>query len=122
VHVAVPTPTGAVAASCRSLVAALPDDLVLGQHRVTATPASPYTAAFGSPPVTVRCGGPLPAHQPTSLVENVNGVDWLLLPTSHDTEHYVAYTAATHLAVDIPHAYLPANVLPALSPLVSKYG
>lgn len=121
-HVAAPHPSGAVAAHCRALVAALPDDLVLGQHRRATSPASPYTAAFGTPPVTVRCGGGLPAHAPTSTVEVVNGVGWLLLPTSGGAEHYVVYGGNTHLAVSIPHAYLPANVLPALSPLVQRLG
>lgn len=121
-HVSPPAPTGAVAARCRTLVAALPDDVVLHQHRRATSPSSPYTAAFGSPAVTVRCGGGLPPHDPTSTVEAVNGVGWLLLPSSHGAEHYVVYAGTTHLAVDIPHAYLPANVLPALSPVVLRYG
>ena len=48
-------------------------------------------------------------------------MDWLLLPPSQDEEHYVAYAAATHVSVDIPHAYLPADVLPALSPVVARF-
>ena len=103
-------------------MSALPGDLVLHQHRRSVSPTSPYTAAFGSPAVVVRCGGDLPPHDPAAAVENVDGVDWLLLPPTGDVEHYVAYTAPTHVAVDIPHAYLPANVLPALSPLVQRYG
>lgn len=121
VHVAPPTPAADVAGSCRALVAAIPDDLVLHGHRVATAPASAYTAAFGKPAVTVRCGGRLPAHDPAADVVEVDGVDWLLLPSSRDEEHYVAYSAPTHLAVDIPHAYLPADVLPALSPLVQTY-
>lgn len=117
-----PSPQGAVAARCRALVAALPDGVVVGQHRRATSPSSPYTAAFGSPAATVRCGGGLPTHDPTSTVEDVDGVGWLLLPSSGGAEHYVVYAGSTHLAVDIPHAYLPANVLPALSPVAQRYG
>ncbi len=121
VAVPAPTPTGAVATACRALVAALPDDLVLGRHRVATRPVSAYTAAFGSPAVTVRCGAPLPAFDPTDDVEVVDGVEWLHLPASADAEHLVAWHSRTLLAVTIPHAYLPADVLPALSPLVTRY-
>ncbi|MGH3745105.1 MAG: DUF3515 family protein [Mycobacteriales bacterium] len=121
-QVAAPTPAGTVAARCRTLVAALPDDVVLGQHRRATSPSSPYTAAFGSPAVVVRCGAGLPPHDPTSTVEAVDGVGWLVLPASGGAEHFVVFSGSTHLAVDIPHAYLPANILPALSPVVQRYG
>lgn len=118
----VPRPAVAVAAGCRSLLASLPDNVVIGGHRVRAVPVSPYTAAFGSPAVTVRCGAPLPAFDPTDVVEVVDGVQWLALPAAGGAENLVAWKSPTLLAVRIPHAYLPADVLPALSPAVARYG
>lgn len=117
-----PAPTGAAAVDCRALVSGLPDDVVGGGHRDRAHPPSPYTAAFGSPAVTLRCGAPLPAFDPTADVEVIDGVQWLLLPSSGDAENYVAWKSPTLLAVHIPHTYLPANILPGLSPAVARYG
>lgn len=46
-------------------------------HRREVTPASPLTAAWGDPPVVVRCGVPVPsALKPESLLVTVNSVDW----------------------------------------------
>lgn len=110
------------AVRCAALIAHLPADLLPGSHQVRVTPASPYTAAFGSPAVTVRCGLSVPAHDPLDYVEVVDGVDWLQLPARRDTEHLVSYHAAVILQVDVPHRYLPADVLSALSPLVAQAG
>jgi hypothetical protein len=112
VSLAVPTPTGSVARDCATLIASLPDNLAPGGHRRTTSPASPVTAAFGDPPVTVRCGVPVPQHPPTSLVEEFNGVDWLRLGSSNTgTQHYVSYASRLVVDVRIPDAYLPANIL-----------
>ena len=117
-----PTPQGVLAADCRSLIAAIPDNLVLGGHRRPASPALPYQAAFGTPAVTVRCGVSVPTYDPQDEVEVVDGVGWLQLPPGHGAEHLVSFQSRTVVQVDIPHRYLPANVLPALSPLVARYG
>lgn len=81
-----------------------------GQSPRRTTPSSPYTAAFGDPAVTVRCGVPVPSHDPTSLIEEFNNVDWLDLPAG-DAQRYVSYTSRLVVEVVIPHAYLPVNVL-----------
>jgi hypothetical protein len=47
-------------------------------ERRDASPDSPLTAAYGDPPVAVRCGVPRPqALTPTSLLVTVDGIDWL---------------------------------------------
>lgn len=75
---AVPSPP--VAAVCAALQKALPDTLA-GQPRRDTTPTSSLTAAWGDPPIVLRCGGPAPPGlTPTSQVTNVNGVDWFPEP------------------------------------------
>jgi hypothetical protein len=122
VAVSAPAPRAAVAADCRALVAAIPASLVTSGGRVRTRPVSAYTAAFGSPAVRIRCGAPLPRFDPASDVETVNGVDWLELPDVGSASHFAAWRSPTLLDVVIPSAYLPADVLPALSPLVARYG
>lgn len=117
-----PVPRGAVATDCAALVAAIPASLVTSGGRVRTRPVSAYTGAFGSPAVIVRCGAPLPSFDPASDVETVNGVDWLVLPDVGSASHFAAWRSLTLLDVVIPAAYLPADVLPALSPLVARYG
>jgi Protein of unknown function (DUF3515) len=81
-----PTPDSAAAArTCRGLHRALPGR-VDGLSRRETHPSSDLTAAWGSAPVVLRCGGPLPAeltpgdtrhYRPTAEAVGVNGVDWL---------------------------------------------
>jgi hypothetical protein len=122
VSVSAPSPSGKLAAACSSLVAAIPAELVTSGGRVATKPVSAYTAAFGKPAVTIRCGAPLPRFDPGSEVETVDGVDWLVLPDVGSASHFAAWRSPTLLDVVIPHDYLPADVLPALSPLVAKDG
>lgn len=111
IHISAPTPPTAVAADCAAFIKALPNNLVPGQSRRSATPASPYTAAFGSPAVTVRCGIAVPKHDPTSFVDEVDNVDWLLLSGAGGAQRYVSYTSRLVVDIVIPHNYLPADVL-----------
>jgi hypothetical protein len=56
----------------------LPDS-VDGQARRDTEPASVRTAAWGDPPVVLRCGVPRPPGlTATSEVIEVNGVEWFL--------------------------------------------
>jgi len=58
--------------------AQLPDELATVGPRRVSTPSSTLTAAYGDPPVAIRCGVPEPgALTPTSLLVTVDGVDWL---------------------------------------------
>ncbi len=78
VEVAVPAgPAPEVTAACAGFSAALPTALSTAGERREVTPASTLTAAYGDPPVGVRCGVPDPPTQsPTSTPVTVDGIDW----------------------------------------------
>jgi hypothetical protein len=77
VTVAPPPSSAAAARGCPAVVSRLP--VVLdGRHARPAVPASPYVAAWGEPPLVLRCGVPRPpAFVRTSELSEVNGVRWL---------------------------------------------
>ena len=67
-----------MAAACAAFTAALPAELSTAGDRREVTPESDLTAAYGDPPVGVRCGVPEPtALEPTSTLVTVDGIDWL---------------------------------------------
>jgi hypothetical protein len=71
---AVPSP---VSAACQRFADALPGDLGDGLPRRDTTPASQGVAAYGDPPVVVRCGAPATtAFEQGKPLYDVNGVDW----------------------------------------------
>ena len=73
-----PTPDDSATAACAGFVAALPDALDTVGKRRSVDPESKLTAAYGDPPVAIRCGVPTPAVlQPTSTLVTVDGIDWL---------------------------------------------
>ena len=77
VTVAPPPSSAAAAHGCPAVISRLP--VVLdGRHSRPAVPASPYVAAWGEPPIVLRCGVPRPpAFVQTSELSEVNGVQWL---------------------------------------------
>jgi hypothetical protein len=79
VEVVVPaSPAPEVEAACAVFTAALPAELATVGERRDVTPESDLTAAYGDPPVGVRCGVPDPtALEPTSTLVTVEGIDWL---------------------------------------------
>jgi Protein of unknown function (DUF3515) len=65
-------------AACAAFTAALPAELPTVGERRDVTPESELTAAYGDPPVGVRCGVADPgALEPTSTLVTVDGIDWL---------------------------------------------
>jgi Protein of unknown function (DUF3515) len=73
----VPDPSDAQLAACERFTRALPDSLSTVGERRAASPDSPLTAAYGDPPVSVRCGVPTPAAlRADSQLVTVDGVDW----------------------------------------------
>lgn len=99
---------------CSSLAAALPATLD-GASRRTVTPAVPATAAWGDPPMVLRCGVPRPAaFSPTSLVTSVDGVDWFAEQLTAGVLVTVTGRSA-YVEVAIPEDYEPAAVLSGLA-------
>lgn len=78
VEVPPPTPEARTAEVCRAFTEELPADLPTVGERREATPDSPFTAAYGDPPVAVRCGVAEPTSlSPTSLLVTIDDLDWL---------------------------------------------
>lgn len=120
--VAVPTPTPSDAASqsaCANLDAALPSS-VLDAVRRTTEPDASTTAAWGDPPITLRCGVPRPAAlTPTSNLISVDDVDWL---PEQRSAGYIFTTVGliANVEVAVPDAYSPeTGVLTDLGPAIT---
>lgn len=121
VKIPVPRPDAATVRLCEKLK--IPDK-VEGRPRRDVTPKSPLTAAWGSPPIGLRCGVPLPRHDMLAPMVSINGVSWL--PTPADRP--VAYTAVgrkAYVQVTIPlwyvdHGKIPGEILMDFNPAVEK--
>lgn len=114
VSVAVPTVTSARAiAECTALTKDAPET-VGGQARRSTSPASPLTAAWGDPAITLRCGVPEPSvlvpgsadYDPSAEEIYANGVAWLYNQTSSGYQ-FIAAQRAVFIEVDVPSAYQP---------------
>lgn len=76
VQVAAPHPDTGTRRLCGALSRRLPARLD-GHARRAVSPRSPLTAAWGDPPIVLRCGVPLPAGMaPTAELTVVNGISW----------------------------------------------
>ncbi|WP_017570622.1 DUF3515 domain-containing protein [Nocardiopsis halotolerans] len=116
-----PEADAATAEICADLVAALPDTL-LGAERARVRPDSELTAAWGDPPIGVRCGVERPvALAPDSFLQVVNDVPWLPQPEDAPT----MYTAVGHEAyveLSVPAAHgAPAAALSTVSDLINEH-
>ncbi|WP_322761304.1 DUF3515 family protein [Frankia sp. Cr2] len=74
----VPDPAGSERAACVNLVAALPSSLGTGLGRREVRPASPFVAAWGSPPAVLSCGVPgvAASYRPDVTLSVVDDVGW----------------------------------------------
>jgi hypothetical protein len=91
------------ATGCRRLHDALPGSLD-GRDRADTRPASVRTAAWGDPPVVLRCGVGRPAGlTATSQVVEVDGVEWYL---TEPAPPYVFTTVGrgSYLQVRVPRS------------------
>lgn len=102
-------------ASCRALVEALPER-VDGLARVT-TSGNEYAAAWGDPPVVLRCGVPEPAGlTPVSRCERVADVDWFA-PEAQSEDQSSAVVLTTVGRDPRVELYLPASRRPPVDVL-----
>ncbi len=109
-------------ATCVALVDDLPETLA-GEERRLVAPAAAPGAAWGDPPIVLRCGADL--AEPDADVEclEANGVDWFVTTADdEDPEADATVTAAGYrpsLTVAIPGDHQPegvASVTAALAP------
>ena len=76
VQVEVPHPDTGTRRLCQAFSRRLPGTLN-GHGRRAVSPRSPLTAAWGDPPIVLRCGVPRPAGMaPTAELTVVNGISW----------------------------------------------
>ncbi len=112
-----PSPPPAARAYCASLARELPARLG-GLARRAVIPSSPLTAAWGNPPIALRCGVPLPAAlAPTAELTVVNGVAWFPQPAGSATPSlFTAVGREAYVELGVPARYAPAGpILVAIS-------
>lgn len=115
-----PNPSGAAAAVCADLMAALPDQ-VLGQPRREVSPGR-YAAAWGDPTITLRCGVERPtALTPGSTCFTANEVDWFPEPADRGAI-FTAIGRAALIEVRVPERYQPpGDALIDLAPVITAH-
>ncbi|WP_169805210.1 DUF3515 domain-containing protein [Nocardiopsis trehalosi] len=120
VRVPPPEPEGAAADRCAALVGRLPDTL-LGADRAAVEPDSPYVAAWGDPPIAVRCGVERPEGlRPDSELMVVNDVAWLPQPADRPTL-FTSVGREVYVEVTLPPSYgAPADGLVEVGGLVAE--
>jgi hypothetical protein len=120
-----PRLSGPDAAACRALVHALPAE-VADLPRAKADPGAGYGAAWGDPPIELRCGVPRPKGLDAfAQCQTVNGVDWYI-PESQQSGQPQEITMTTvgraqYVEVRIPADYFPpATTMVDLGPAVKQ--
>ncbi len=92
---------------CTRLVRALPGS-VDGQQRRDVSPAQAPAAAWGDPPIVLRCGVPAPkALSASSPCAEVNGVGWFA-EQLEDGYRFSTIGRSTTVQVRVPYDYEPA--------------
>ena len=88
--------------ACAAVTAALPREVTAGAGRRSTSPADPTVAAWGDPPVVLRCG--VPAGSPRDDPYVFDGVRWAM----HDsgaTRTWTTLGRRVGVEVVIPDAY-----------------
>ena len=111
-HLDTPQVSGATADHCAALVTALPDSLA-DQPRRTVEASHGPAAAWGDPPIVLRCGVPVPAGWDPRYgsCQGVNGVFWFI-PEDQITGQPVDVVMTTvdraeNVEVQVPAEYFP---------------
>ena len=120
VSVPAPTPSGVSVAACLRLAPVLPGE-VLGAKARPTSPDSPYTAAWGDPPITLRCGQkPDVRVADDAQLITVNGVAWYPQTLERGTS-FTTIDLVAQVRVEVPSSYSPeAGALPTISDAVKK--
>lgn len=120
VDVTAPTPTAADRDRCAALVTALPDQVVQASRRTVSAPT--LTAAWGDPPITLRCGVPKPPSlTAASECAEVDGVGWY---AQRAARGYVFTTIGRPVFVElaVPSHYAPeAGALTDVADAVRRF-
>ncbi|WP_040703784.1 DUF3515 domain-containing protein [Nocardiopsis salina] len=121
VQMSPPETDGTTTEVCSEFVAELPDTL-LDAERAEVQPDSETMAAWGDPPISLRCGVPRPDDlQPDSLLEEVNGVAWLPQPED-DPTMFTAVGHEAYVELQVPSGHgAPAPALTTVSDLISEH-
>lgn len=107
---------------CPALVAALPATLAGHRRRpVSGVPAT-RAAAWGDPPIVLRCGVPRPASLvPGSPLITVQGVDWDTYPLGGSVR-WTAVSRRVYVEVLVPDAYPGQGGLVAtIAPVIAQH-
>ncbi len=120
VRVEEPSPGPAERATCETLLAALPEQVLESTRRPTEPGV--LSRAWGDPAITLRCGGPAPPGlTATSECLEVDGVGWF----SEDAEGGRLFTTigrAVFVEVGVPADYVPqVDVLVDISGAVAEH-
>jgi Protein of unknown function (DUF3515) len=125
VSVNAPPLTGPDARGCRALLHALPDS-VADQARRPVADEDGYAAAWGDPPIVLRCGVPKPRGlDKFATCQVVNGVGWFI-PEDQSQGDPVDITMTTvgrsqNVQVFLPSKYFPpANAMVDLASAVKR--
>ncbi|WP_441250095.1 DUF3515 domain-containing protein [Kitasatospora sp. McL0602] len=117
-EIAPPSPASGAAVLCQALDRALPGE-VLGHRRSDPSPASPYTAAWGSSPRTVlRCGLDRPGYlddHPLDSAPNVNDVQFGMSSDGDGGYRFVTTLRRAYVEVTVPKGAYPNYVDPLSS-------
>jgi hypothetical protein len=103
---------------CADLVASAPQVLADAVRREV-SPPSAATAAWGEPPIVLRCGVSAPVGaDPTTTVLVLDGVSWLPVAGQGGT-FFTTVDRAASVEVAVPDDYAPeADVLLDLAPVI----
>ncbi|MET7419679.1 DUF3515 family protein [Dactylosporangium sp. NPDC005555] len=92
------------AASCQALVGRLPANLLEAARRPVAGPGDRFAAAFGAPPIVVRCDAARQAVARTDLVYLVSGTCWATRPAG-DSTSWTTVDRDIAVGVSVPNHY-----------------
>jgi hypothetical protein len=91
-------------AQCQALIGRLPANLLEAAHRPIAAPEDTFAAAFGAPPIIVRCDAARQAVARTDLVYLMSGTCWATQPTGNSTT-WTTVDRDIAVSVSVPNHY-----------------